>query len=140
MRIIADTPIWSLFLRRRRKALGTRERILHMEFAELIKRGQVVLIGAIRQEVLAGLRDAATFDRLREYLRYFDDEPLTTEDYEDAARCHNDCRAAGIMGSAIDFLICAVAVRRGLAVFTNDRDFQKYASCLPLHLHEPDNA
>ena len=140
MKVIADTPIWSLFLRRRRGALGARERLLKIEFSELIKRGQVVLIGAIRQEILSGLRDAAAFERLRGYLRYFDDEALTTEDHEEAARCHNECRAAGIAGSAIDFLICAAALRRGLAVFTDDRDFLKYASCLPLRLHQPDHA
>jgi predicted nucleic acid-binding protein len=45
------------------------------------------------------------------------------------------CRARGIAGSAIDFLICAAAHRHGWTILTTDRDFQNYASVLPLRLY-----
>jgi len=48
---------------------------------------------------------------------------------------NNRCRARGIAGSAIDFLICAAAHRRGWTILTTDRDFQNYASVLPLRLY-----
>ncbi|MBI4305565.1 MAG: hypothetical protein HY678_04525, partial [Chloroflexi bacterium] len=68
-------------------------------------------------------------------LRAFTDERLSVEDYEEAARCHNTCRSAGLAGNAIDFLICASALRRDLSVFTTDRDFQNYARTLSITLH-----
>jgi hypothetical protein len=47
----------------------------------------------------------------------------------------NQCRSQGIAGSAIDFLICAVAHRRDWVILTTDQDFQKYSSVLALSLH-----
>ncbi len=47
----------------------------------------------------------------------------------------NICRARGIAGSAIDFLICAIAHLRGWEVFTADRDFIRYRKVLPLKLY-----
>jgi predicted nucleic acid-binding protein len=40
-----------------------------------------------------------------------------------------------MVGSAIEFLICAAAHRRNWTILTTDRDFQNYASVLPLRLH-----
>lgn len=62
---------------------------------------------------------------------------IQTEDYEEAAGFYNVCRAQGIQGSSTDFLICAVAVRHGLAIFTDDRDFEEYQKVLPIVLYKP---
>ncbi len=136
MKVLVDTPIWSLAFRRRKRHLNPRERELDGELIALIQKGRAVLIGVVRQEVLSGIRDADTFERLRQRLAAFDDETLTREDCEEAAACYNRCRAAGVTGSPIDYLICAVALRRGLGIFTTDRDFESYAKHLPLHLHQ----
>jgi predicted nucleic acid-binding protein len=48
---------------------------------------------------------------------------------------NNQCRTRGIAGSVVDFLICTAARRRGWTLLTTDRDFQNYASVLPLRLH-----
>jgi predicted nucleic acid-binding protein len=53
---------------------------------------------------------------------------------------NNRCRAEGIAGSAIDFLICAAAHRRGWTILTTDRDFQNYASVVPLRLYSGSSA
>ena len=135
MKVLVDTPIWSLALRRRRTELPLKDRRLVAAWSRLIADNLVFLPGPVRQEVLSGIRDVAVFDRLGEYLRAFDDEPLAAEDYEEAARCSNRCRAAGVSGSSVDFLLCAVAIRRGAAVFTTDRDFTHYARVLPLRLY-----
>jgi len=37
---------------------------------------------------------------------------------------------------SIDLLICAIAYRHKLAIFTTDRDFDRYAKHLPIRLHE----
>jgi predicted nucleic acid-binding protein len=36
-----------------------------------------------------------------------------------------------------DLLICAVAVRHGLKIFTTDTDFAAYARHIPIKLHLP---
>lgn len=135
MDVLVDTSVWSLALRRRASVLSQSEYTLQQELTDLIMEGRVVMIGPVRQEILSGLRDVATFERLRERLSAFDDVPLITDDYEEAARFHNLCRGAGIAGSAIDFLICAAASRRGLSIFTTDGDFQRYVPHLPVRLH-----
>jgi predicted nucleic acid-binding protein len=134
MMVLVDTPVWSLALRRRPDHLGAREQQLTQALAELIREGRVQILGPIRQELLSGLREEAQFRKLRDYLRAFQEHPLEMADYEEAAHMDNRCRARGITGSAVDFLICAAAHRRGWTILTTDRDFQNYASVLPLRL------
>ena len=140
MKILVDTSVWSLALRRTPGDLNPREQRLADHLTELIEDDRVVMIGPIRQELLSGIRSAAAFERLRQRLRAYDDEPLTAGDYESAAEMGNACRSAGIAGSAIDFLICALSRRRDLAIFTTDRDFARYAAALPVKLHALDTA
>jgi predicted nucleic acid-binding protein len=137
VRVVVDTSIWSLAIRRRPGALTPRERALVLHWAELVRDGRVALVGAVRQEVLTGIRRDEQFERLRDYLRGFDDEHLAPDDSEQAARFHNVCSTAGVAGSATDFLLCAVASGRGLPVFTTDPDFKRYAQHLPVRLHVP---
>jgi len=40
-----------------------------------------------------------------------------------------------VQGSNTDFLICAVAVRNQLAIYTTDKDFSIFAKHLPIILH-----
>ncbi len=132
MRVLVDTSVWSLALRRATPQTGLYER----ELRELLREGRVVMMGAIRQELLSGIRDDAQFKQLRGKLRAFRDVGLEREDYEEAARCSNQCRRAGVLGSTVDFLICSVATRRGLAILTLDADFLLYAKVLALKLHQ----
>ncbi len=137
MMVLVDTPIWSLALRRGAKGLRHEQEILRGELAELIREGRAQMMGPIRQELLSGIREQAQYSRLREHLRAFDDAKLVVDDYEEAARANNQCRATGISGSAIDFLICAVAIQRGWQIFTTDKDFSRYAQHLPIQLYVP---
>src|SRR5262245_36162992 len=94
--------------------------------AGLIQDGRALLLGAVRQELLSGVRSHDQFDSLRERLRAFPDIELEMADYEEAAAFSNKCRTGGVQGSSIDFLICAVAVRRQAQVLTTDKDFEHY--------------
>ena len=132
MRVLVDTGIWSLALRRREHVQDPEA----VELGRLIAAHVVEIIGPIRQELLSGVRDKAQFDRLETNLDAFVDVPLTAEDYVTAAKFYNLCRTNGIQGSNTDFLICAVAVRHDLSVFTTDGDFPHFARCLPIVLHE----
>lgn len=137
MRVLVDTNIWSLALRRRPTKLGSRERALVAECKELVAEGRAVLLGLVRQELLSGIVERGHFEALSRRLRSFDDEPLSAEEYEQAADCFNRCRSRGVQGSVVDMLICAVALRREMAVFTQDTDFNRYAKLLRFKLHTP---
>lgn len=132
-----DTSVWSLALRRKSEALSAGERLIVGELSELIGEGRAAMIGLVRQELLSGVKTAEQCERLRTHLQAFDDESLDRADYEDAAKFGNQCRAKGIAVFAVDLLICAVAIKRGWAVFTTDPDFVVYAKVLPLKLHRP---
>jgi predicted nucleic acid-binding protein len=134
MMVLVDTPVWSLALRRRPENLSDREHQLTQALAELIREGRVQMLGPIRQELLSGIREEPQFRKLRHYLRAFPEYALEASDYEEAAHMNNQCRTKGIAGSAVDFLICAAAHRRGWTILTIDQDFQNYASVLPLRL------
>jgi hypothetical protein len=133
--VLVDTPVWSLALRRRRVDLNAREQALIRALEELVREGRAQIVGAIRQELLSGIREAERFHKLRNYLRAFDEPSIGMLDYEEAARMHNACRTRGIAGPAIDFLICAVAQRRDWHIFTTDRDFERYGRVLGLKLY-----
>ena len=135
MNVLADTPVWSLALRRKPGGLNEREQALIRALAELVREGRVEMMGVVRQELLSGIREEERFRKLRDSLRAFEDAALETQDYEEAARMHNTCRARGITGSAIDFLICAVAHRRNWQIFTTDRNFERYQRVLGIKLH-----
>ena len=135
MIVIVDTPVWSLVLRRRPGHLNPSEQNLSSALSELVRSGQVEMLGPIRQELLSGIREEGQFKKLRDYLRAFDEPILDAADYEEAASMSNRCRSRGIAGSAVDFLICAAAHRRNWAIFTTDGDFQNYAAVLPIVLH-----
>jgi predicted nucleic acid-binding protein len=131
--IVVDTSVWSLALRRRRTAIEPEAQ----ELAALVREGRASIIGPVRQELLSGVPSEQQFKTLREYLRPFPDVSLEVDDFEEAASFFNRCRAKGVQGSKTDFLICAVAVRRKLAIFTTDGDFPNFARHLPIQLHSP---
>lgn len=135
MNLLVDTPVWSLALRRKAADLSPREERITQALAEAIRDGRAQLIGVVRQELLSGIREEERFKKLRDYLRAFDEPVLEMGDYEEAAEMHNRCRARGIAGSTIDFLICAVASRRKWQVFTTDQDFERYGRVLGLKLY-----
>ena len=133
MNVLVDTSVWSLALRRP-AARGSSETA---ELVELVREGRVAMIGAIRQEILSGIRASEQYRKLRDRLRAFSDESLDEADYEEAASCFNRCRAKGLQGSNTDFLICAVSMRRKLAILTTDKDFAGFARILGFELHAP---
>jgi len=133
MKVLIDTPIWSLALRRRNR---TQNASTSAALASLVEDGRVAMIGPIRQELLSGIKERAQFDRLRDHLRAFPETEITLDDYEEAASFFNRCRAKGLQGSNTDFLICAVAARNDFSIFTTDADFTHFAKVLPIVLHE----
>ena len=130
MKVLVDTSVWSLAFRRRSPQHAAVD-----ELRRLIAAGRAALVGPIRQEILSGIREAAIFDRLRDQLRAFPDEPITSADYERAAEFFNTCRSKGLQGSNTDFLLCAVSAGHRMPIFTTDDDFTRYVRVLPAALH-----
>ncbi len=129
MRVLVDTCVWSKVLRRKMP-----DKNLTGILEDLISDARVVLIGPIRQELLSGIANLSQFKKLLEALSAFEDIPLATEHYVEAARFCNLCRKTGVQGSATDFLICAVAHIARLQILTTDADFLLYAKYLPMTL------
>lgn len=129
--VLVDTCVWSIALR----GGAATDTKLVTELTQLIDDNQVRIIGAIRQELLSGYSDKQSYEKLRTKLHYFPNEPTLDVDYEAAAEYSNFCRAKGIQGSHTDYLICAVAIRAKLKIFTTDKDFENYSKHLPVSLY-----
>jgi predicted nucleic acid-binding protein len=133
MKIIVDTCIWSLALRR-----NTVEGNPYIEeLKNLIEEIRVQFIGPIRQELLSGIKSKKQFDTLKLHLEAFIDIELESKDYELAAEYFNAARKKGIQGSNTDFLICAISSRRKMPILTTDKDFTNFQSVFPVSLHAP---
>lgn len=131
MKVLVDTCVWSMALRRNNASYGPEV----SELMELVKELRAQLIGPVRQEILSGIKSIDQFTKLRDHLRPFPDLELTTEDFESAAEFYNLCRGKGVQGSNTDFLLCAVAVRHQIPIFTTDADFTFFQQHLPIKLY-----
>lgn len=131
MKVIVDTSIWSLALRRSK--IQENKEIEELE--ELIKEVRAMLTGPVRQELLNGIKSEKQFGLLKRHLRAFKDLVIETVDYELASEYFNIARKNGIQGSNTDFLLCAVSTRLRMPIFTTDKDFLKFQSVLPIELH-----
>ena len=130
MKVLIDTPIWSYALRSQNENYQTEID----QLTSLIQDQRATIIGPIRQEILSGYSDLKKFSILKKKLSYFENTAILDSDYELAAEFSNKCRKNGIQGSHIDFLICAVANRADLPIFTTDKDFNHYQRIVPIKL------
>lgn len=69
MKVIVDTCIWSLALRQKNNTNS----VYVVELRELLKQTRVQMIGAIRQEILSGIKINAQFQSLKTCLAEFPD-------------------------------------------------------------------
>ena len=129
MNVLIDTAVWSLVLRRQ-----SPNQQFANEVRQLVAENRAAIIGPIRQELLSGISNDGHFKQLKTKLQAFEDIPLVTQHFELAAELSNACRSKGIVGSHVDFLICAVAKHEKLSVFTTDQDFGHYSKVIGLAL------
>lgn len=133
MRVLVDTCIWSLALRRKNNQTNHQQVIVE-KLHQLIDEQRIVMLGVIRQEILSGIQHQEQFERIRNKLRPFPDYPITTTDFETAAKFFNRCRTKGIQGSDTDFLICAVANAYDFTIMTFDKDFEHFSKHIDLNV------
>ena len=132
MKVIVDTSVWSLALRRDKPEFSAPVK----ELRHIIHDHRAQMIGPIRQEILSGIRNDGHFKKLLKHLQSFPDLPVLTQDYVTAAEYFNRCRSKGLQGSNTDFLICAMAVRNKFSIFTTDKDFDFFSKHIDIVLHK----
>lgn len=131
MRVIVDTSVWSLALRRKKKSEGTAVQKLHT----LIAHGErIFLPGLILQELLQGIQQASQVQKLIHTMEGFPLLEPTREDYVAAAELRNLCNQKGVQAGTIDFLIAALCLKYDCRLLTSDNDFVRIAKHCKLQL------
>jgi predicted nucleic acid-binding protein len=128
--ILADTSAWAEFYRRTGSPV-------HDAMTSLLQRSEVATTEPVVMELLAGRRADRQLAEVRQtllLLRMLHVGELDT--WELAAAVARSCRAHGeTIGSQMDCLIAAVAIKEGVAVLHSDRDFDLIARHSPLRVH-----
>ena len=132
-KVLVDSSVWSLYFRKEKNLSEADMRII-AKVNELNSDNRIVIIGAVRQEVLSGISSKEKFEKIEERLSFLEDFPVTTKNHITAARFFNECRSHGIQGAHNDFLIAAVAAENGFEVFTLDGDFSEYRNYIGVTL------
>ncbi|MDC0325505.1 PIN domain nuclease [bacterium] len=128
--VIVDSDVWSEVFRCRSAEPSSYTNKLE----SLILKDEVVIIGAIRQEVLSGIKNEIQFDKVKHSLKSFPDVPLTEDVYEIVASFYNRCRSNGVQGPHTDFLICACSAVFYLDILSKDREYEHYSEYLPIRI------
>jgi hypothetical protein len=125
VKVLVDTCVWSLCLRRKINAdLRAEELRAQTLLIETIQDHRAAILGPIRQEILSGIRNQEQFAKTERLLAPFPDEEILASDYIEAARAFNLCRSHGVPCGTVDILLCAVATRNRWSVLTLDRNLQ----------------
>lgn len=131
MRILVDTSVWSLALRRKAGIVNSETAMLKA----LIEEGEdIFLLGVILQEILQGIKNPKDFSALKGYFEAFPLIDLTREDYTKAAELKNHLIKKGKQASTIDALIASAAISYNCSLFTTDEDFSYIAAHSKLKL------
>ena len=131
MRILVDTSIWSLALRRKSDIMNPEAVTLRT----FIEQGEdIYLLGIILQEVLQGIRNPKDFHALKGYFEAFPLIELAREDYVKAAELKNYLIKKGKQSSTIDALIASTAISYDCHLFAKDKDFEHIAKHSKLKL------
>jgi predicted nucleic acid-binding protein len=131
VRVLVDTSVWSLSLRRG----GPVDHAAVGKLARLLEAGEdVFLTGLILQEILQAFRTEVALRKVARYLEPFDLLDLDRDDYLAAARLHRSCAGKGVSASTSDCQIAAAAIRKRCLLLTSDRDFERIARLSDLEL------
>ena len=131
MRVLVDTSVWSLSLRKR----GPTDHPTVGKLMTLLQADEdVVLTGLILQEILQAFRSHSTFRRVARSLEPFPLLDLERRDYIAAASLHRSCAARGVSVSTADCQIAIASIRHDCLLLSADRDFERIARLSDLRL------
>jgi predicted nucleic acid-binding protein len=131
MKLLVDTSVWSLALRRDTPPAVPEVRHLA---ASLAGGALVFTTGIILQELLQGFAGPRARDAILERFTSLPFLVPDRTDHVDAAELRNACRRSGIQLGTIDALLAALALRHDLTLLTTDGDFFRAAGARPLRV------
>jgi predicted nucleic acid-binding protein len=133
MRVLVDTSVWSLALRKK----GPTDHPSVRALSSLLLAGEdVFLVGLVLQEVLQAFRSEKQFQTIAMHLEPFALLPLERSDFVAAASLHRRCAAKGLTASTVDCQIATASMRHNCRLLTADEDFKRIARVSDLKLLE----
>jgi predicted nucleic acid-binding protein len=127
--ILVDTSAWTEYLRG--TGSGTHFRLRELLAAD----AELATTDLVHMELLAGARNDSDDVQLRRMLAAMEHIPVNPLDWEAAARLYRTCQRQGEpVRSVTDCLLAAVAIRVGVPVLAQDRDFIVLARFTALEL------
>lgn len=131
MKLLVDTSVWSLALRRDTPPELPEARFL----AQSLEGGALVFTtGIVLQELLQGFSGPPARDAILERFAPLPFLVPERADHVEAAELRNACRRRGLQVGTIDALIAALCLRRDLTLLTTDGDFRRMAGVRPLEI------
>lgn len=131
MRLLVDTSVWSLALRRDAPPELPEVRFL----ADSLEGGTLVFTtGIILQELLQGFAGPRAQEGIIERFTSLPFLVPDRTDHVEAAELRNACRRNGIQLGTIDALLAALALRYDLTLLTTDGDFLRTSEVRPLRV------
>ncbi len=123
--LLVDTSVWIEVFRRPSR----------LRLDRVVEFDDVVTCLPVMQEVLQGFRDERAFQLAREAMAAMPivESPLSTGIFDEAVVIYRSTRRAGLtIRSGVDCLIAACAIRHGLEILHDDRDYDAIARVSPL--------
>lgn len=131
MRVLVDTSVWSLALRK----AGPADHPAVEKLAAMLQSGEdIFLTGLILQEILQAFRSEVSFRKVSRHLEPFPLLDLDVIGSIAAAALHRKCDASGVSASTADCQIAAAAVRHECLLLSADRDFERISRLSDLNL------
>ncbi len=118
--VLVDTSVWIAFLRR----------ASDLRLEKVVDFDEVATCLPVVQEVLQGIASDVAFWGVREAMLSLPivESPVGEAVWLDAVQLYRRARRAGVtVRSSVDCLIAACAIRHGLTVLHDDRDFAAIA-------------
>jgi predicted nucleic acid-binding protein len=131
MRVLVDTSVWSLALRKRGPADHPAVR---RPSALLLANEDLFLCGLVLQEVLQAFRAETACRADARHLEAFPLLELDRDGYVAAAGLHRRCASRGVSASTADCQVASAAIRHECSLLTADRDFERISALSSLKL------
>ena len=131
MKLLVDTSVWSLAMRRDMPVSAPEVQVL----IDAINIGvKLYSTGIILQELLQGFSKPKAHNLIVERFASIPMLVPETSDYIKAAELRNRCRQKGIQAGTIDSLIAQLSLRFDLSLLTTDKDFSHMAKVVKLKI------
>ena len=131
--IFVDTSVWSLAFRRKQEQADIP---VINQLKTLIENDEVLVVpGIVLQELLTGLKEESQFIRMHKLITGFTVVMANESHHKLAAQTANKCRKNGVVTTATDCLIAAMAISYNAQLLTTDNDFTYMANHCDLEVY-----